>query len=264
EDEFTMSELQAVYEAVLDALKRHEIDVLIVDPFVSSHKVDENANFKIDAIAKQWGRVAAEARCAVVLVHHSRKPAGQKVDTEAARGASALVNATRSVLVLNRLTADEAKSFSIEGDDQRRRYFSVADDKHNRAPPEKADWYRIVSVPLGNGTADRLGGREDGDEVGAVERWTPPDPCEGISDADLRLVQDAVAKGEWRESVQANAWVGRTAARVLGLDADDPADRRRLKMLIKKWLANGVLRIERRKDGSRQERSFVVPGAPVA
>lgn len=246
--------ISPVYEAIIAELARCRIDVLIIDPFVSSHRIDENANFKVDAVIKQWTRVAKEANCAIVLVHHTRKLAGQKVDAEASRGAGAMTNAARTVLVLNRMTADEARQFGIDGDDERRRYFSVSDDKHNRAPPEKAEWYRMVSVPLGNG------GPEGGDSVGVIERWTPPDPHEGVDNDTLRQVQTAVSEGEWREDAQAKAWVGHAVAKVLGLNPVDPADKRRLKFLIKHWLEWDVLRAVEKPDAARRKRRFVVPG----
>lgn len=91
-----------VVEALKAEIRSRKIDVLTVDPFVSSHMVSENDNMAIDMVAKQWANIAAETNCAVLLVHHTRKTNGQEADAEAARGASALTNAARSVLVLNR------------------------------------------------------------------------------------------------------------------------------------------------------------------
>lgn len=186
--------LQPVYDAIVAELLARRIDVLIIDPFVSSHEVEENANSKVDKIAKAWGRVAKGANCAIVLVHHTSKAGAAEVTVNSARGASALMNACRSALVFNRLDPEEAKKFGIDGDDERRRYFRVQDDKHNRAPPEKADWYRLIPVDLGNGP----GGR--GDSVGVAEPWSPPEATDGLGPDDLRRVQDAIAAGSWRQS----------------------------------------------------------------
>ena len=49
--------LAPVYQQITAELRARKIDVLFVDPFVSSHEVEENANSKIDKIAKAWGRV---------------------------------------------------------------------------------------------------------------------------------------------------------------------------------------------------------------
>jgi hypothetical protein len=44
--------------ALESALKERQIDVLIVDPFVSSHSVSENSSGAIDLVAKEWARLA--------------------------------------------------------------------------------------------------------------------------------------------------------------------------------------------------------------
>lgn len=246
-----------VVEALVEELLARAIDVLIVDPFVSSHAVPENDNGAIDAVAKEWARVAKRADCAIVLVHHSKKMAGQKVTAEASRGASALTNAARIVLALNRMEPDEATRFGVESDEERRRYFNVQDDKHNRAPAENAEWYRMASVDLGNGNG------EPGDNIGVVTRWTPPDTFAGVSTDDLHRVQAIVAGGEWRKDHQSQAWVGHAVADALELDGNKPTDRARIRAMLKEWIGNGVLREEVRKDSNRQPRPFIVVGRSV-
>ncbi|MDG6746574.1 AAA family ATPase, partial [Staphylococcus aureus] len=167
--------MRPVIDGLRAELLARKIDVLIVDPFVSSHSVEENDNNAIDTIVKEWARLAKRTNCAIVLVHHSKKLGSMKVTAEASRGASSLVNAARSTLVLNRMDDQEAERFMIDGDDEKRRLFTVQDDKHNRAPAEKAEWYRMASVDLGNFDG------EHSDSVGVVTRWTPPDAFEGVT-----------------------------------------------------------------------------------
>ena len=247
EDGFKL--LSPVFEAITADLISRRIDVLIIDPFVSSHDVDENANTKIDSIAKAWGRVAKAANAAIVLVHHTRKLAGQKVTSEQSRGAVSLINAARIALVLNRMDEAEAERFGIEGDDERRRHFSVQDDKHNRSPPEKADWFRMASVELGNG-----------DSIGVAERWTPRDPFDGLTGSHLYRVQVAIDDGEFREDWQSPAWVGIAVAATLGLDPKAKSDRARIRKLIGTWLEEGALEIVDRPDSARRQRKFVTVG----
>ena len=61
-----------VVEAVIAAIRERGIDVMVIDPFVSSHRVSENDNGAIDAVAKTWADIANVTGCAVELVHHSR------------------------------------------------------------------------------------------------------------------------------------------------------------------------------------------------
>ncbi|MEG8040614.1 AAA family ATPase [Sphingomonas sp. LR60] len=241
-----------VIGALLAQLREQKIDVLIVDPFVSSHSVNENDNGAIDLVAKQWARLAAQAGCALILVHHARKLAGGEVSAEAARGASALIAAARSVPTLNRMTDEEAAKYGVEGE-ERRSYFRVYDDKNNRAPPsDKSDWYRLHSVPLGNGP-------DGGDSLPVVVPWAPPDAFDGVTSAKLREVQDALASGDYRKDAQAKPWAGEAVAAVLGLDLERKHDRARASTMLKTWEANGALKVEMKKDGRRELRPFLVP-----
>lgn len=255
EEEGEFKLLAPVFDAIVAELKARGIDVLIIDPFVSSHSVDENANSKIDKIVKAWARVAKAADVAIVLVHHARKTAGTKVTAETSRGASALVNACRAALVLNRMEEHEAERLGIEGDDERRRYFTVQDDKHNRAPPEKAAWFRLASVKLDNGRDDA-----PGDSVGVAEPWSPPDAFAGMTGDHLYRVQLALAEGEHREDYQSPAWAGVAVAGVLKLDHTAKADRIRIRKLIETWVAEGALQVVERPDRKRNMRRWIEVG----
>lgn len=242
-----------VVSALVEQLKTNAIDVLIVDPFVSSHAVSENDNSAIDMVAKQWARVATQTGCAIVLVHHARKLGGEQVSAETARGASSLIAAARSVLTLNRMSDEEAPRFGIEGED-RRRYFRVYDDKNNRAPPaDRSDWYRLHSVSLGNGA-------DGGDSLPVVVPWMPPDAFDGVSVSHLRAVQERLASGEYRKNVQAKPWAGEAVADVLGLDLGRKADKARAAELLRIWEANGAIATEMKQDGRREQRPFLVVG----
>ena len=67
-----------VENALTDALIDGKFDVLILDPFVSTHRVSENDNMAIDAVAKTFGRIAENANCAIELIHHVRKTNGER------------------------------------------------------------------------------------------------------------------------------------------------------------------------------------------
>lgn len=239
--------------ALVAELRARKIDVLIIDPFVSSHRAEENDNGQIDAIAKRWASIAREANCSVVLVHHSRKLNGQQVDADSARGASALGNAARSVLIINRMEKSDAVRLGIS-DADRRSYIRVSNDKTNRAPAEQGDWYRLIAVRLANG------GPENGDSVGVVERWIPTEITAAFDDAVRARIQAEIVSNEWRLHVSAKDWAGNVIANVIGADVADPADKGRVAALLKDMIAKKQLRIDRRQDSSRHLRDFVVAG----
>lgn len=256
EDDNGFRLLLPVYEALTSELIRRKIDVLVVDPFVSSHEAEENANTKIDKIAKAWGRVAKAANCVIVLVHHTSKAGAGEVTALSARGAVALINASRSTLVINRMEPEQAERLGIPQED-RRRYISVADDKANRAPAEKADWYKLVSVDLGNGPMD---GHAPGDSIGVVEPWKVPDPFDDVKPGHLLRVQQLVEAGQFRADPQAKEWAGHVVARVLDLDVGSKADKARIRQLLAGWLKEGALAVEERPDKKRDMRKWIVVG----
>ena len=245
-----------VVEALATELVDRKIDVLIVDPFVSSHSIGENDNGAVDAVVKQWAKLAKRANCAIVLVHHTRKLSGQKVTAEAARGAVALTAAARVTLVLNRMDEQEGSRLGIDDDDERRRLFTVQDDKHNRAPAEKARWYRMASVELGNGAAG-------GDSVGVVTLWTPPDAFEGVRVDHLRRVQQTLETESHRESHQSSDWVGYLVGDVLDIDPMNRTGKARLRRIVSEWIHNDVLRVVEGKDERRKVVKFVIAGRPA-
>lgn len=240
----TTNEGTVIAKPLVDALKEaiveNKIDVFVVDPFVSSHRVSENDNNAIDAVAREWASIAEACNCAIELVHHARKTNGAEVGVEDARGASAQIAAARDVRTLNRMTSDEARKAGVEN---HRSYFRVDQgDKSNMAPPAAgATWFFMKSVDLHNPTDGR-----PGDKVGVVTPWEWPQPLEGVTDENLHAVQVAIDGGfggqPWRYSSQAGeAWAGRAVANVLGLNVNDPRDKAKINGLLKAWIEGGAL-----------------------
>jgi hypothetical protein len=237
-----------VVDAVVAQMVEQQIDVLILDPFVSSHAVSENDNNAIDLVAKEWGRVADRTNAAIELVHHTRKQDGSEITAESARGAKALIDAARDGRAINRMSKEDAERAGV---DNPRLYFRVYSDKANLAPPsEKSDWYKLESVNLGNG----------GDWVGVVTTWKWPDPFADVSVADLAAVQRAIDGQQYRESIQAADWVGKAVAEVLELDPDSKGDREKIKSMVREWIKNDVLRVTSITDGKGKSRPIIEVG----
>lgn len=237
-------------DAVTNEILANKIDVVIVDPFVSSHQVNENDNGAIDLVSKEWGRIADRCNCAIELVHHTRKLGGEEATSEMSRGAVALLGTARSARVLNRMSASDKAEGGLPEDALG--YFSVDRDKANLAPPGKRLWRRIVPVNLANG-----------DQVGVVEAWEWPDEFAGLTTDDLLSVQHAIqeawtAKQYPRKSPQAKDWAGYIVADVLGLDPDK--DRKRIEKMLKTWLRNGALREVSGSDGKGNSRPCLEVG----
>lgn len=253
-DGFTLAE--DVFAQLAATISERRIATVIVDPFVSSHAVRESSNEAIDAIAKRWKRLAQETGCAVVLVHHTRKLGGREVTAEDGRGAVALRDAARVVLPLNPMGDKEAEELGIADPAVRRSLVRIDTGKANRAPPDAATWIKLESQSLDNGE-----GLEPSDFVGVATLWEKPDVFHGLTTWHLYTVQQRLAAGDWRESVQAKDWVGHLVANVAGLSAE--TDKGRIKAILRTWRKNGALAVETRPDKNGDERPFVIVGTAV-
>lgn len=163
------------------AIRANRIDVLILDPLVKAHDVEENDNSAMDAVISLLANLAVAHDIAVDVLHHTSKGAADPGNAERGRGASAVNNGARLVYTLTQMTGDEAARFGI-AEGERRSFVRVDSGKVNITPPlSQAKWFRLVGVPLGNGAGDY----PNGDNVQTVEPWNPPDAWEGVTD-DMR------------------------------------------------------------------------------
>lgn len=238
-------------EQVIKTIQLNNIGLMVIDPFIASHRVSENDNSEIDRVAKTWASIADVTGCAIELVHHVRKTGTNEVGVEDGRGAVALLSAARAARALNRMSAEEGVTAAVHN----HRYFFRSDDgKANLAPPsEGARWFQIKSFDLGNATAKR-----PSDSIGVVESWQWPDPTEGMTAGDVESVREAVRRGNYRADSQAADWVGNIIIERLGLDG--PGARGQAKQLQKMWVQNGALMEVEELDEKRKPRRFVRPG----
>lgn len=240
------------HRPVIDRLQRtlldRRVDVLFIDPFVSSHGVAENDNGGMDAVAKEWGRIADATNSAVHLVHHTRKLGSDaEVTAESSRGGKSLTDAARDVRVVNRMSPEDGERYGVN----HRSFFRMMSDKPNMAPPsDLSDWHEIKNILLPNG-----------DHVGVVTSWSPPDAFDGVSSSDLLRVQQKIHAGDWREDIRSPSWAGNAVAEVLGLDVEAVATRHKIKTLLKTWIMNGALRVDVVADDKRRERRVVRVGS---
>ncbi|WP_161993649.1 helicase RepA family protein [Muricoccus nepalensis] len=234
-------------QAVIEEVRRTGAGLIVVDPFVNSHELEENSNPHINAAARAWAEIANEAGCAVLLIHHTRKGAVAG-DIESARGAVALTSAARAAFTLTAMTPDEASGFGIpEG--QRRRYVRLDEGRASIAPPsEKARWFELANVNLGNGTPEY----PEGDDVQALAAWEPPALLKDLSPQDCNAVLDLIAEGPGRGqqftaskaggAVDAGRWAGCVLMRQHGMTEEQATK------VIKAWTSNRLLETDTYKD----------------
>ena len=86
--------------------------LLILDPFVRLHRIDENVSGEVAPLLAYLRELQRKFQLAVVLVHHSRKGAGKERAGQALRGSSEFHAWGDSNLYLRR--RDEQLSLSVE------------------------------------------------------------------------------------------------------------------------------------------------------
>lgn len=242
---------EPIVDAVIDQIVRNKIDVMVIDPFVSTHAVSENDNGAIDRVAKLWSYIADVTNCAIEVVHHVRKSDGRDVTVEDARGAVSLLAAARSARVLNRMTDDQANAANVPVKD-RYSYFSVTRGKANlSAMSGDMEWRHLESVPLGNGA----GLSKPQDHAGVVTEWQWPTKeaiAEAVPADAKKLALIKLANQDYRENPQSPDWAGYVVAAAMGLDVEVgrgmTPEKKRVKSTLDAWVDAGVLEVVEEED----------------
>jgi hypothetical protein len=178
-------------DKIEDAVLAHKIDLVMLDPFVKAHSVEENLNSAIDDVTQQLTDLATWHKIAVDTPHHVRKGLLTPGDADSGRGASAMGNAARLVYTCVPMSPQEAQAFNIPEAD-RRSYIRIDSGKVNIAKSAgSAKWFRLIGVPLDNATELY----PSGDEVQTVEPWSPPDPWAGTNSMGLNAVLNDIDRG---------------------------------------------------------------------
>lgn len=258
---------EPIVEAVVEQIQRYNIDVMIVDPFVSTHRVNENDNGAIDRVAKLWAQIADYTNCAVDVVHHLRKVADREATVEDARGAVSLIGAARSVRVLNRMSEEQATKANLNADD-RFNYFYIHQGKANLTKVDNSQhWRKMESVALGNGKG--LTKPQDFSGVVTEWKWPSKDELAEAVPVDAKYeVLIKLANQNCRESPQSADWAGYVLAAAMGVHLETgkamTAEKRKMKSVLDSWIENGILAVVTEPDPQRTERTikYIRPAPP--
>lgn len=239
-----------VVDALVEALEERNIDVMLVDPFVSTHEGAENDTGAMQAAATAWKEVAYRANVAIGLAHHTRKLNGQEATIDDQRGSSALRDKCRQNRVLNPMPSKDAGEFGIP-EQERFSYFSTGpSEKTNMtARTGSKTWFRTIGVSVGI----RNGNLDPGDSVGVVTAWQPPSVKREMDPNHTAALGSVMARREfWRSSPQSSEradWVGNAVAEAFDIDQSDVNWKTRVKTIIKNLERQGILtQVEARTD----------------
>lgn len=236
-DEFIMT---PNVERLENQIRRQGTDVLIIDPFVKTHTIEENNNVLIEKVVTLFNEIAGRTGCAIFLVHHTRKGA-QAGDADSSRGASSIVGNMRAAFTLAAMTTEDAKELGVSPD-EKRFLIRLDDAKANMAPKsDKAEWIKLLSQNLGNATEEY----PSGDNVQVVSSWLPPDLWEGVSVHTANLILDTIAGGQPQEdgSIEyytdakssKSRWAGVPIMRILAENGQERTEGQ-AQQIINRWM----------------------------
>jgi len=180
-------------DELIEFINEHEVGLVIADPLVSLHTLNENDNMEQNEVVKILRHICGKTGAAVVLVAHTHKTRSAlskgtasdhfSGDANLMRGASAIKDGARIVYTMERLAdrGEEAcKLYDID-DDLKRRMVFLSDAKTNFSLRSNSwTWLRQASVQLPNG--DSVGVLEHYDlEQYAIEKPVSKDQAEKVT-----------------------------------------------------------------------------------
>jgi hypothetical protein len=174
-----------------ETIGRVKPDLVSLDPFVKTHALEENDSGDMDFVCDLLAQMGTEFNIAIDSPHHVHKGTVEPGNADAGRGSSGIRDAARLVSTLCAMTEEEADQFNINKE-HRRFYVRLDPAKTNiAAPPQRATWFRLVGVPIGNATKEY----PNGDTVQVAEPWEPETPFGTTSGNTLNEILDAIAAG---------------------------------------------------------------------
>jgi len=230
----------ALLSAMIDRMKERNIGVVIFDPFVSTHMVNENSNTSIQAVVAMFRALGRETKASVSLVHHVRKGNGDDASIDSVRGAGSLIGAARAARVINRISKDEATRLGI-AEKEARLIFRVDDGKSNLAPPaENAVYRKMIGVQI-----------ENGEWIGVATPFELPDEWAGMTDAVVNEMLRRIDRGIPVDGAEPELyslrpqdkerWVGKVIVEYENFTIEQNKSPAQAKQIIKAWTDSGLL-----------------------
>ena len=82
--------------------------VVVLDPLIDLHTVEENANVEMREVMTHLRALAVKHQISIVVAHHTRKGFISPGDSDAARGASAIRDLARIAVTVTPMTEEDA------------------------------------------------------------------------------------------------------------------------------------------------------------
>ena len=214
------------------------IDVVTFDPFVKCSGVPENDSIAVDRVVQILAGICERKNVGCVVLHHNRKGQHEPGNMETSRGASSLIDGARIGLTLTPMSSDEAKTYDLS-EEERRRLIRLDDGKLNLSLKADPRWYRLASINIGNGNEEY----PSGDNVQAIETWTPPAMWASLSTHICNQILDQLATGlpDGERYSAAPAAKPPRAAWCVVMEHVPTLNQKQAAEVIRTWLRNRVI-----------------------
>lgn len=227
------TESQAKVKALIE---RERFDLVIIDPLVQAHAVNENSNSDIQPVLAFLRDMALPANAGLYVVHHTRKLGNNERsaagDMDAARGGSSMTGEAHMVFTLTTMAKDEAEFYGVP-DDDRNHYLAFTEAKEKFGPRTSAEWLAR------HGEQMRRKGLIAYEEIGVLlpHEFKDVTISEGSVIAFLHEVDRAWKAGEpYKEHPQSRSkWLVRAVQQSLRLS------KTKARELISDWTENGLI-----------------------
>lgn len=135
-DRFGTPERTARVEWLITTLKSRDIKMLVLDPAVYTHQLEENNIADMASYMQTLSYIGKQAGCAVVVLHHMNKSSSwasiDDINQGGLRGASSFADNARSVAICVSMSVKDAALFGLPEDaDVASKYLIFKHVKHN-------------------------------------------------------------------------------------------------------------------------------------
>ena len=147
----------AVYQQLVELASDPEVGLVVLDPLVDVHNVDEGDNVHMNFVMRVLQRLSKEANVATLILHHTTKGGSTRQEErvgnmEIARGASGIVYKARIAFTLMNATQKDCEDYGLQ--DKERNTWVRMDDAKSQfvlASPEAYAWFRKEGVKIPSG-----------------------------------------------------------------------------------------------------------------
>lgn len=235
-----------------------KLDLLILDPFVQMHYVEESSNEQISRALVQIRALGSGGHPAALhVVHHNRKPpagnAHQAGDMNSARGASSMAGEAHFFFTLSDMGEEEGEKLNLPEED-RALFLRLDDAKRKMAPVTGARWFERLGVLMPYG--------KFGEEVGVLAPKEFEELKNNISIDSAREILQMIDKA-WKDGMPYSE-AAQSGARyvVSAMMRSFNMTRVAARSLARDWLQNGMIQSEEydKRNKSRGLRVVKWPG----